>query len=47
MLKQTNSVNNGAREVEFGSFGGVDDYEHNRDGFAKVSKIFVTQDNFF
>ena len=39
--------NSGNLEVELGSFGGGQDCEHKGVGLVEVSKIFVTQDDFF
>ncbi len=46
MYKKAYSTNNRAK-VEFGSFGGGHDGEHNGGGLVQISKIFVTLDDFF
>ena len=40
-------VNHGARGLKFGSFDDEDDGEYKGLGLLKISRIFVTQDEFF
>ena len=47
MVKKGNFSNNGARFMEFGSFGGGWDGDHNGDGFRKIVAIFVTRGDFY
>ena len=47
MRKSANSVNNGAREMEFGSFDGGGDGERDGIVFVEISNIFTMEDNFF
>ena len=47
ILKWVNSVNNGARETNFGLFGGGGDDEYRGIGLVEISKAFETQDHCF
>ena len=46
MVKKAYSTDNCAREMEFGSFDGVDAGEHSDVGLVEISEIFATQDAF-
>ena len=47
MHKSGNSANNGVRRLKFGLFDSGDNGEHNGVSLVEISKIFVTQHNFF
>ena len=46
MAKEANSVNHGAKEMEFGSFDSSGNGEHSGFGFVWISKTFTTRDAF-
>ncbi len=47
IVKSANFGGNGIGKVGLGSIDGGEDGEHNSVGFVAISKIFVTQDQFF
>ena len=47
ITKYANSANNEAIQIEFSSFVGGDDSEHNGVGFVEVFKIFALRGPFF
>ncbi len=47
IAKQPNSSNNGARNVEFSSRGGGENYEHSSASLVEISEVFAAWDYFF
>ena len=47
IAKWDKSASNGARKIEFGSFGGEKERKHTGVGFVEISKIFATQGTLF